>query len=111
MKIKKKQAIIGFETPELYEKLVNEHRVVSLRGGRLEFKPFPKAEENYILSEEEDEDEARAKSFRDSQLMANFPELFHSSSSLESMVNKWRFSVMGKVPKMFDPTLEAIRQK
>jgi hypothetical protein len=93
--------------PELYEKLMSEHRVVSLRGERLEFKLFPKDQENYILSEEEDEEEA--KHLKDPQTPTNTPD--PQNNNLESVVNKWKHSVMDKVPRMFNPTLETVRQK
>ena len=44
LKIKKRQAIIGFENEKFYHKLINEHKCIMLHGKKLQFQILPKSD-------------------------------------------------------------------
>lgn len=104
MKIKKRHAVIGFENEEFYEKLLSEHKIVMLHGKKLEFYAIPKSDQNYIVSEDEEEIVDMPKNGKGFV----YPD-FKCINTIEAKINSCRVSMMDKVQAMFVPTIEETR--
>ena len=105
MKIKKGQAIIGFEDRDLYDKLLREHKIIKLHGKKLQFIPFPKVEENYLSSEEQE-----VVDLSKCITPGAYPE-FKASNKIQARINASRVSMMDKIQQLFVPTIQATRER